>query len=107
MDERSFTTLADEQLLFISASLETADDEGLLDIEHEGGIITITLHSGKQYVINKHAPSKQIWLSSPVSGAHHFSYDETMQNWCTQSGTSLEELVQQELYDKAQVPISF
>jgi frataxin len=107
MDERTFNTLADEALTIISGSLEAADDEGLLEIEHDGGIITITLNNGKQYVINKHEPTRQIWLSSPVSGASHFSYDDATQGWETDAGTSLEELLQQELYEKAHIPVSF
>ena len=107
MDQHAFNALADEQLLTLTASLEVADEEGLLEIEQDGGVITITLKSGKQYVINKHGPTRQIWLSSPVSGASHFSYDETAQSWSLASGVTLEEMLQQELYDKAQVPISF
>lgn len=106
MDETSFNHLADEQLIIINASLETADDEGLLEIEHNG-VTTITLNNGKQYVINKHAPSRQIWVSSPISGASHFSYDEATQSWQTKEGTTLEDLLQQELYEKAHIPISF
>jgi frataxin len=34
--------------------------------------MTVALADGRQFVLNKHAPNRQLWLSSPVSGAHHF-----------------------------------
>ena len=32
------------------------------------GVLTLNLGSHGTYVINKQAPNKQIWVSSPVSG---------------------------------------
>jgi frataxin len=43
-----------------------------LDIEMTGGILQIELPDGGAYVINKHGPNREIWLSSPASGAWHF-----------------------------------
>lgn len=44
-----------------------------LDVEMTGGILQIELPDGGAYVVNKHAPNREIWLSSPVSGAWHFA----------------------------------
>lgn len=44
-----------------------------LEVDLEGGILTLELPEGGNYVINKHAPNREIWLSSPSSGAWHFS----------------------------------
>lgn len=71
IDESTFQTLADETLARMMDTLEeTLGDQ--LDVDLQDGILTIELDSGGQYVINKHAPNRQIWMSSPVSGASHF-----------------------------------
>lgn len=44
-----------------------------LEVDLEGGILTIELPEGGTYVVNKHGPNREIWLSSPASGAWHFS----------------------------------
>ena len=44
-----------------------------LDVEMSGGILQIELPDGGAYVVNRHAPNREIWLSSPKSGAWHFA----------------------------------
>jgi len=64
-------------------------DEALgdvLDIDLESGILTIELDTGGQYVINKHAPTRQIWMSSPISGATHFDFMEATGDWVNSRG---------------------
>jgi frataxin len=72
MDERAFETLAGRTLAMIAERLEDALSD-VADVELRGGILTITCEDGGQFVLNKHAPSREIWLSSPVSGATHFA----------------------------------
>jgi len=73
-DQSTFETAADQTLARIMDVLEDALGDWL-SVDLEGGILTIELDEGGQYVINKHGPNRQIWLSSPVSGAAHFNYD--------------------------------
>ena len=73
-DESAFEALADETLQRCMDHIDDALGDRL-DVDLEGGILTIELESGGQYVINKHAPNRQVWLSSPVSGASHFEFD--------------------------------
>ena len=47
-----------------------------LDLEMTGGILQVELPDGGAYVINKHAPNREIWMSSPKSGAWHFAPDD-------------------------------
>jgi frataxin len=47
-----------------------------LDVEMTGGILQIELPDGGTYVVNKHGPNREIWLSSPKSGAWHFGSDD-------------------------------
>ncbi|MBM3523629.1 MAG: iron donor protein CyaY [Alphaproteobacteria bacterium] len=73
MDERSFETAAAALLAQFFETFEDSlrDD---VDVELRDGILTVELTDGRQFIVNKHAASREIWLSSPVSGAHHFSW---------------------------------
>ena len=73
IDEPTFERLADETLKYLLATIEAALGEHL-DIDLEGGILTIRLDVGGIYVVNKQAPNRQIWLASPASGAWHFDF---------------------------------
>lgn len=60
--------------------------EGTLAIEHPKG----------QFLLNYHGIMDQIWMSSPITGAHHFVYDA--QQWlCTRTKRELENLLRQDL----------
>lgn len=97
MDEDRFQDLADETLNDLMERIESvADDDTEVDLE--GGILTIELGSGAQYLVNKHAPNRQIWVSSPRSGAAHFSYDSTTERWSdTRNGGDLRKNLSREL----------
>jgi len=81
MNEMEYHKLADEALANITQKLEKADEDGVIELEMEGGMVTIALESGKQFIVSKHAPTRQLWLSSPLSGGLHFSYDEAQKDW--------------------------
>src|ERR1700761_1803676 len=72
MSEQAFETLADSLL----ESLEEEID----DAELQGGVLTIDGEDGT-WVVNKHAPTRQVWLSSPRSGARHYAFDEASGLW--------------------------
>ncbi|OAN54048.1 iron donor protein CyaY [Paramagnetospirillum marisnigri] len=71
LDENAFATMADRFLERVADAVEDTHDDADADIQ--SGILTITLPGIGQYVINKHAPNREIWLSSPKSGAFHFA----------------------------------
>jgi frataxin len=74
MDEPEFVRQAAKVLDRLMQEIEDqAFDE--LDVDLEGGILTIGLPEGGQYLINQHASNREIWLSSPKSGAWHFRHD--------------------------------
>lgn len=72
LDESRFASLADPLLERIGDAVEDAMDDAEADLH--AGILTLTLPGIGQYVINKHSPNREIWLSSPKSGAHHFAW---------------------------------
>ncbi len=81
-DESQFSTLADNTLTRLFDALEEVP-EATFDVDLEEGILAIEMENGGEYVINKNAAMGQIWVSSPVSGAHHFDRDEDEGVWRT------------------------
>lgn len=73
LDENRFAALADQTLEQLGDTIDDVlGDE--IDVDLQAGILTLALSGGGQYIINKHAPNREIWMSSPVSGATHFGY---------------------------------
>jgi frataxin len=63
----------------------------------------VTIPNGKQWLISKHTPSRQIWLSSPISGGLHFSFDDN--RWQIADGRELSSLLAAELAQLVQVTL--
>lgn len=96
ISESEFEARADEILEHLMETLEkTLGDE--LDVDLEDGILSIELDSGGQYVINKHRPNRQIWMSSPASGASHFDYNADSGWVATRGAGNLVQILAQEL----------
>lgn len=74
MDEPEFERQAGKVLDRLMAQIEEQGGDHL-EVDLEGGILTVGLPDGGQYLVNKHAPNREIWLSSPKSGAWHFRHD--------------------------------
>jgi len=72
-DQSRFDALADAFLSRLAERVEDALDS--VEVDLINGILTIETEDRRSFVINKHGPNKQIWLSSPISGAHHFDAD--------------------------------
>ncbi len=91
-----FHQRADQKLEALQDWIETLLEDADVDLLDEA--LTVILTSGQQYIINKHAPTQQIWVASPVSGAHHFRYDEQVDVWCNvRTGQVLDDLLNDEL----------
>jgi frataxin len=96
MSDSAFESLADGLL----AALE----EGIgphADAELQGGVLTVeadAISGGGTWLVNKHAPTRQIWLSSPKSGARHYAFDAGSGQWRdTRGGADLIALLSAEL----------
>ena len=97
MDDAAFQSAADGTLTDLMDRLDAVLGDQF-DIDLEAGVLTIELDTGAQYLINKHAPMRQLWLSSPVSGAGHFDYDAARGAWInSRSGENLSILLGAEL----------
>lgn len=92
MNEQEFEALAAKTLRLLAEAVEDAG----ADAELAGGILTIVSDDRRTFLLNKHAPLKQLWYSSPVSGAHH--YEAKGGAWVsTRDGTGLLDRLAQEL----------
>ena len=92
MNEPEFEALAAKTLARLAEAIEIAG----ADVEFSGGILTILSEDDRTFLLNKHAPLKQLWYSSPISGAHH--YAPRGSEWLsTRDGTSLLARLSEEL----------
>jgi frataxin len=106
MTETEFERLATAALARLAEALERGLAD-TADVDYQGGILTVTLDQGGQYVINKHAPNRQIWLSSPRSGASHYAFDDARGAWTgTRSGRALGAVLAEELGPLASGPLA-
>jgi frataxin len=82
-----------------------------LEVDLEAGILNLELPDGGIYVINRHAPNREIWLSSPASGAWHFAAAQTGSWPSTRPGPQgpvlFPDLLAQELAAAAGRPVEF
>lgn len=82
------------------ATLESLADQlescDTIEVDYDGKMLSIELSPDQVYVLNYHEPTNQLWLSSPFSGAHHFSCEEGQ--WqSTRNKTGLNTLLAAEL----------
>ena len=94
--ETEFHIHADAGLYALFEALEPAYEAGALEtLELENGVLTIETAEGKHMVVSKHAPSRQLWLASPISGGLHFSYGNT--RWLLADGRELHAVLSADL----------
>ena len=84
---------------FKKKALETLDDifnlvESKFDnyeVDYEDENLRIDSLEGKgTFIVSIHTPTSQIWLSSPISGAHHFeSKSKDSVEWISTRDTNL------------------
>ncbi len=72
------------------------------EIDFDGEALKIEFEDGRTWLLHIHYHLTQIWLSSPVSGAHHYQMDENgaWVNTRVSDKTSLQELLNSELLPK-------
>ena len=94
--DTAFDSAANRFLAALSSAFEDALPSAEVDLE--GGVLTVELEDGGTYVINKHAPTRQIWVSSPASGATHFARDQGSDRWIdTRGGRDLARMLRDEI----------
>ncbi len=98
---KNFATAAAETLESLMHQLEERfGDDAELDLED--GVLRAEFDNGV-YLINRHMPLQQLWLSSPKSGAWHFApayfNDTKSADWLSTRGEkiSIYDLLNKEL----------
>lgn len=89
ISDTEFRKLVSETLEYIFESLDEEDIGGALDMDLHDGILTIATHSGHAFVVSRHAPNKEIWLSSPLTGGLHFTLPKQGLDWSLPDGRTL------------------
>jgi len=105
MNESEFHIIADEALSRMFEVLEHADAAGDIEVEYQDGVMTIEMEDGRQFIVSKHTPSRQLWLSSPVSGGFHFGHDAA--DWKLGDGRTLAGILSAELRALAKIEVTF
>ena len=106
LDEQAFDALAEAALGRIDSVLEDEADD--LEVDRQGGVLTIETGDGATFVLNKYAPLHQLWLSSPVSGASHYDYDAGRKLWIsTRGGAGLNDVLSHDLSTVAGLTLVF
>jgi frataxin len=85
------------QLLEFAENLENTHE---IEVNLDSGVLSIIMPDDKEYIINKHTPSRQIWVSSPYSGAGYFEFNQN--NWVPKrsdaaKGKSLHAFISEEI----------
>lgn len=84
-----FHTISSRSLEELADFFETSWPEADIDLYDDA--LTVNLPQNRQYVINKHGVTRQIWVASPFTGAHHFHFKDG--EWrCTRTDIRLEDL---------------
>ncbi|XP_034027145.1 frataxin, mitochondrial [Thalassophryne amazonica] len=100
LSEAAYEKLVDETLDALADYFEDLTDEAFTGADYDvlfaSGVLTVKVDGDHgTYVINKQAPNKQIWLSSPSSGPKR--YDWTGERWIyTHDGVGLHQLLSKE-----------
>ena len=106
MEAAEFDRLATDTLKRLMLAIEESLGDAIEDIDLQGSVLTVDLVDGGTYVINKHADNREIWLSSPKSGAAHFKPDAYGRTWqSTRGGDPLHARLNAELGAIAGKPI--
>ena len=95
MEESEYHLKADLELDRLLEFLEDLENHHDISPELESGVLSIVMPDDKEYVINKHTPSRQIWVSSPYSGASYFEYID--KGWHLKRATT--EIENKDLYN--------
>lgn len=74
-----FNTAADELLELVETSVDALDCAAVEDVSCNGGVLTLETAERGTFILNKQAPNVQLWLSSPISGPHHYDMITTTQ----------------------------
>jgi CyaY protein len=72
MTESEFHRAVDAVLARIESSVEAHDE---LDVDLEGGVLTLTCPDATRVIVNRQTPNREIWVAAR-SGGFHFRWKD-------------------------------
>ncbi|MCF8462703.1 MAG: iron donor protein CyaY [Rickettsiaceae bacterium] len=96
MKVHDFVAIAKATIDDLVDVIEAINVKDEFDVDFRDEVLIIDNISG-QFVINYHSVANQIWLSSPISGPHHFDYNPEDTLWKNRHGVELKSLLLKEL----------
>ena len=79
--------------------VDRVDADTVEDTKFADGVLNVETERGT-FVLNKQAPKRQLWLSSPISGPHHYDMVGDGDMWRSdRDGHALHEKLSEELSD--------
>lgn len=107
-----YNNAADEFLERVEERVDALNHEAVEEVSGSGGVLTIDLGPKGTFVLNKQAPKLQLWLSSPLSGPHHYDMVDSKAGargeivWnCDSDGHSLQTKLEKELSEVLKVEV--
>jgi CyaY protein len=99
--ESEFVVLADRVLDAIAAALDAGDVD--VDWTLNDGVLTIDCGAEGKVIVNRHQPSREIWVAAKSGGFHFRGQDG---RWCdTRDGTELGAALSQLLRTQAGIDV--
>jgi len=72
MTETEFNQAVDAIFLQIEAALDACESD--IDTETSAGILTLEFENGSKIILNRQAPTQEIWVAAK-SGGYHYRLD--------------------------------
>ena len=88
MNESDFMVHVEKIFSALSEEIITTYGQ-VVDVDCDESVLTLELPEQRSYVINRHTPSRQIWVSSPVSGPSYYTYNTSKGTWCDTKNPTL------------------
>ncbi len=73
--DRRFNEAGDHFIAAVQDAIDAREVKGIDDVAMGDGVLSVETAKGT-FVLNKQAPMKQLWLSSPLSGPWHYDMKE-------------------------------
>lgn len=89
MDTKSYHKLVDTIFSKILEFIDTHVSSDV-DVDKTSELLSITDDKGREILISKQEYRHEIWLSSPFSGAYHFSFNSEKNQWLSTRDRLLE-----------------
>jgi len=59
------------------------------DVDFSDDALSLTI-KGNTFLLNRQTPTRQLWLSSPISGSHKFDFDTDKGQWVDHENHGIE-----------------